>query len=127
MSKSAVLLLALIFLTAFCLALTPAFSSEPIKENSWTPKSSMQVARSGLGVAVVNGRIYALGGVADDGVVGPSLPGLRLFRSQQVGHRVAQLVGNLHGLHQAGITSVHHQPVQVIRVPGPLGVRLDGP
>ena len=38
----------------------PAFSE--VNENSWVSKASMQQARSGLGVATVNGRIYAIGG-----------------------------------------------------------------
>jgi N-acetylneuraminic acid mutarotase len=70
MRKSLALLLALVFLTASAIVVAPAFSSEPARENSWVSKSSMQVARSFLGVAVVNGKIYAIGGIADDGVVG---------------------------------------------------------
>jgi N-acetylneuraminic acid mutarotase len=71
MSKSVVLLL-VFFLTASCLILVkPAFSSSVAAENSWTQKAPMQVARSGLGVGVVNGRIYAIGGYnAESGVLG---------------------------------------------------------
>ena len=65
MSKSAVLLLVLIFLTAFCLALTPAFSSEPIKENSWETKTPMLEAIGGVKAAAVNGKIYVIGGKAN--------------------------------------------------------------
>ena len=48
-----------IFLTASCLIdITPVLASE----NSWTTKQPMPTARSELGVAVVNGKIYAIGG-----------------------------------------------------------------
>jgi N-acetylneuraminic acid mutarotase len=36
-------------------------------EDSWVLKTSMHVARSGLGVAVVNGKIYAIGGASSSG------------------------------------------------------------
>jgi N-acetylneuraminic acid mutarotase len=36
-------------------------------EDSWVSKTSMHVARSGLGVAVVNGKIYAIGGASTSG------------------------------------------------------------
>ena len=36
-------------------------------EGSWASKAPMQVARSGLGVAVVNGKIYAIGGTSGNG------------------------------------------------------------
>lgn len=36
----------------------------------WTQKASMQVPRSGLGVAVVDGKIYAIGGSTESGVTG---------------------------------------------------------
>jgi len=63
MSKSSALLLVLVFLTASCLMVAkPAFSSADVIEDSWTSKAPLQVARSGLGVAVVNGKIYAIGG-----------------------------------------------------------------
>jgi N-acetylneuraminic acid mutarotase len=35
-------------------------------ENSWTTKKPMPTARGGLGVAVVNDKIYAIGGVSND-------------------------------------------------------------
>jgi N-acetylneuraminic acid mutarotase len=69
MRKSVALLFVLVFLTASCLAVKPVFSSADAAENSWVRKEPMHVARSGLGVAVVNGKIYAIGGSADNGVV----------------------------------------------------------
>ena len=41
----------------------PAVASE----DSWTSKAPMHVARSGLGVAVVNGKVYAIGGSTESG------------------------------------------------------------
>jgi N-acetylneuraminic acid mutarotase len=35
-------------------------------ENEWTAKSPMPTARGGVGVAVVNGKIYAIGGLSGD-------------------------------------------------------------
>jgi len=37
-------------------------------EDSWTTKAPMQQARAGLGVAVVNGKIYAIGGSIGSGI-----------------------------------------------------------
>jgi N-acetylneuraminic acid mutarotase len=63
MRKCLALLLVLVFLFALCPVVTElALSSAEIVENSWVSKAPMQEARSGLGVAVVNGEIYAIGG-----------------------------------------------------------------
>jgi len=71
MRKSAALLLVLVFLTASCIVVAkPARSSTDIVEDSWVSKTPMQTARAGLGVAVVNGKIYAIGGSTESGVVG---------------------------------------------------------
>lgn len=45
----------------------PVFSSGDIFEDSWVSKAPIQQARSGLGVAVVNGKIYAIGGANQEG------------------------------------------------------------
>jgi N-acetylneuraminic acid mutarotase len=67
-SKSVALLLVLVFLTASCVMVAkPVLSSAEIAEDTWTTKASMHVARSKLGVAVVNGKIYAIGGDARHG------------------------------------------------------------
>jgi N-acetylneuraminic acid mutarotase len=70
MKKIVTLLFSLFFLTASCLFMVkPAFSSAGTAENTWTTKAPMHVARSNLGVAVVDGKIYAIGGLVGNGVV----------------------------------------------------------
>jgi N-acetylneuraminic acid mutarotase len=66
MNKGIVLLIT-VFLTTLCLSgVKPAFSfSVAAAEDTWTAKAPMQVARVGLGVAAVNGKIYAIGGTHD--------------------------------------------------------------
>jgi N-acetylneuraminic acid mutarotase len=67
MRKGVALLLVLVFLTASCMIGVRAVSAA--SPNSWVPKAPMQQARAGLGVAVVNGKIYAIGGFVENGVV----------------------------------------------------------
>ena len=64
MRKTFALLLILVFLTASCLILVkPTFSSSAVAvENTWTQKASMDEPRARMGAAVVNGKIYVLGG-----------------------------------------------------------------
>jgi hypothetical protein len=72
MRKSVALLLALFFLTASCVIVAkPAFSSADTAEDTWAKKASMQQARAGLGVAAVNGKIYAIGGTTARGMYPP--------------------------------------------------------
>jgi hypothetical protein len=69
MRKSVALLIVLVFLTASCLIVAkPAFSSASEAENTWATKAPMHQARAGLGVAAVNGKIYAIGGNTQSGV-----------------------------------------------------------
>jgi N-acetylneuraminic acid mutarotase len=71
MSKSVAAMLALLFVAASCMAVKPAVSSDDDSvENSWASRAPMHVARAGLGVAAVNGKIYAIGGRTADGVIG---------------------------------------------------------
>lgn len=63
MKKSVALLLALIFLTALNIGIAkPASSPKEVKENSWATDSVMPEAISGVKAAVVDGKIYVMGG-----------------------------------------------------------------
>jgi N-acetylneuraminic acid mutarotase len=59
-------------LLSFIFAVKPVLSATQNAENSWVSKAPMHAARSGLGVAVVNGKIYAIGGSPESGFA-PSL------------------------------------------------------
>jgi hypothetical protein len=61
MSKALALALVLVFLTtSSTIVAMPVFGATV--ENTWVEKAPMPTARSGLGVATVNGNIYAIGG-----------------------------------------------------------------
>jgi N-acetylneuraminic acid mutarotase len=63
LSRSIALLLVLFLLTASSTVIsTPVLASAEATENSWITKAPMHTARAYLGVAVVNGKIYAIGG-----------------------------------------------------------------
>jgi len=53
-------------------------------EDSWATKAPMQQARSGLGVAAVNGKIYAIGGSNASGFA-PSIPGSAVLGNRDIG------------------------------------------
>lgn len=60
----------------FILILTatiPALAQTSAVEDSWSSKAPLQVARGGLGVAVVDGKIYAIGGSTRTGSSGAAL------------------------------------------------------
>jgi N-acetylneuraminic acid mutarotase len=74
MGKSAAAMLVLVFLTASCVMVAkPAFSSADTAEDTWTKKAPMHQARAGLGVAAVNGKIYAIGGTTASGSYPPDI------------------------------------------------------
>jgi hypothetical protein len=68
--KSFVLLFAALIMVAMLVGALSPVLADSVAENSWTSKAPMQQARSGAGVAVVNDKIYAIGGYSRSGVVG---------------------------------------------------------
>jgi N-acetylneuraminic acid mutarotase len=65
MSRKVVLLLVLVFLIG---SSAMAFQSvSVVSADSWSSKAPMKVARANLGVGVVNGKIYAIGGFVENG------------------------------------------------------------
>ena len=62
MSKTLALAIVLVFLTASSIIVAMPVSGTTVQENTWSEKAPMPTARSGLGVATVNGNIYAIGG-----------------------------------------------------------------
>lgn len=67
MRKSVALILVAVFLVASCLIVAKSeVVSVDVVEDSWVPKAPMRNARGALGVASVNGKIYAIGGSSQD-------------------------------------------------------------
>jgi hypothetical protein len=57
------LAVAVVFLTVSCMFIVPNVKAiDSTTENSWATMAPMPTARSGLGVGVVDGKIYAIGG-----------------------------------------------------------------
>lgn len=72
MKKTAAAVVLLLLATSLLAIAEPACGSAA-SENTWTTKAPMHQARSGLGVAAVNGKIYAIGGSTASGFE-PSIP-----------------------------------------------------
>jgi hypothetical protein len=72
MRKSVAMIFAIFLAMSSLLVVKPASSSLAFSaENTWAQKAPLQQARSDLRVAVVNGKIYAVGGFAENnGAVG---------------------------------------------------------
>lgn len=73
MRKNIALLIVLVFLTVMSTFLTNTIQGVSSTENTWITKTPMQQARSCLGVAAVNGKIYTIGGSTASGWA-PSIP-----------------------------------------------------
>jgi N-acetylneuraminic acid mutarotase len=72
--KGVALMLVLVFLTASSLMVAkPVFSSAAVAEDLWVSKAPMHVARGNLGIATVNGKVYAIGGSTRTGSTGSPL------------------------------------------------------
>jgi N-acetylneuraminic acid mutarotase len=54
--------LVILFLTSSCIVLSKSVSGDSMVENSWVEMAPMHVARADLGIATVDGKIYAIGG-----------------------------------------------------------------
>lgn len=60
LNKTNVFMFTLLSLTVLCIAgVAPALA---VSEDTWTSKAPLPTEREGFGVAVVNGKIYIIGG-----------------------------------------------------------------
>jgi hypothetical protein len=62
LGRNVAIALSLSFLIASFIVIATSSASTDMIENSWTTKATMKEARAYFGVAVVNGKIYAIGG-----------------------------------------------------------------
>ncbi|MEJ2240598.1 MAG: kelch repeat-containing protein [Candidatus Bathyarchaeota archaeon] len=76
-----------VVLFGFCCLILLTESVWATEEDSWNILDSMPTARSGLGVAVVNGKIYAIGGTTASGFM-PSIPGSAVLGNNDIGGHV---------------------------------------
>ncbi len=70
--------LSLTLTALFLVSCLTSVSAETLQQNSWSELAPMQVARSGLGIAAVNGKIYAIGGSTESGFA-PSVHGSSVY------------------------------------------------
>ena len=62
MSKALALAIVLVFLTSSPAIVAMPVSGATVQENTWSEKAPMHIARCGLGVIAVGGKVYAIGG-----------------------------------------------------------------
>jgi N-acetylneuraminic acid mutarotase len=70
MKKFVVAILLFFFIISLIVTAFNHVSAVDLVENSWNTKAPMTQARYGLGVVAVEGKIYAIGGITTNGLVG---------------------------------------------------------
>jgi Kelch motif len=74
MGKTLALAIVLVFLTASSIIVALPVSGATTDENTWVELAPMHIARAWLGVAAVNGKVYAIGGSTASGFEPASFP-----------------------------------------------------